>query len=237
MKHSFSLKRLLRAAGYLTCGGLATAAVLTIAAVTPRQWQIPKSQDCKFKVYVSGGPMHTNLFVPVQNEAFDWRKALNLQQGNHSTPYRYLQFGWGDRIFYTETLSWDQVSIPSALRALFLQNLSAVFVKGHPAIPQYPNEQTKCVTLNQSDYLKLMAFIQATFEKDQRGSILPLGKGQDGESEFYAATGHYSMLKTCNSWTADALRAANVNTPVWGGLAPAVMHQIRNGCECDSSDP
>ncbi len=220
---------------YLGGGILTIAVLLAIAALTPRKWNTASpSGNCEFPVYVSGGVMHTNLIVPVKTPVFDWGKHLNLEEIGHkpASNYRYLQFGWGDRIFYMETPSWEQMSLTSALRALFLQNPSAMFVKGHHTVPRYPSEELKCIRLGKTDYLSLMKFVDASFQTDARGQKLRLGNGQDGESGFYAAHGSYSMFKTCNSWTAGALRAANVNTPLWGGLAPAVMKQIRNGCAC-----
>jgi len=224
-----------RARLYVSCGALMALVLLTIAALTPRKWgTLPRSGDCNYKIYVSGGAMHTNLILPVQNPIFNWRQHLNLESigGKAAINYHYLQFGWGDRIFYIETPNWGQLNVFSALRALFLQNPSALFVKGHITIPHYSGEELKCVSLGPTDYLSLMKFIEQSFQHDQQGKKLRIGSGYDRESGFYAANGTYSMLKTCNSWTADGLRAANVNTPLWGGLAPAVMLHIRNGCEC-----
>lgn len=220
---------------YGLCGVLTMIALLTMAALIPRQWHAsPKAADCRFRVYVSGGIMHTNFFVPVRNDAFDWSQHLDLSTIGKLTPddYRYLQFGWGDRIFYVETPSWDQVSISSAVRSLVLQNPAALFVKGHTAVPQYPNETLKCIRLSEGNYLKLMRFIADSFQTNQ-GKALRIGTGQDGTSSFYAANGRYSSLKTCNSWIADGLRTADVNTPLWGGLAPAVMRQLNHTCECE----
>jgi uncharacterized protein (TIGR02117 family) len=215
-------------------GIMSTIALLAIAAFTPRQWHpLTQQPDCKFRVYVSGDAMHTNLFVPVRNEAFDWSQHLDLATLGKRAPatYRYLQFGWGDRVFYVETASWDKISLSSALRSLLLQNPAALFVKGHTAVPQYPGETLKCVSLNQANYLKLMDFLEASFQTNSQGQER-ISSGQDGDSSFYAATGRYSMLKTCNSWTADGLRSAGVNTPLWGALALAVMHQLKDSCEC-----
>jgi uncharacterized protein (TIGR02117 family) len=215
--------------------GLGTMALLTIAALTPRQWSASSQQPgCKFKVYVSGDQMHTNFFVPVRTDAFDWSQHLDLATigKQASADYRYLQFGWGDRIFYVETPSWDQVSLSSAVRSLVLQNPAALFVKGHTALPHYPNETLKCVSLSEGNYVKLMHFLEASFQTDPQGKVQRLSSGQDGDSSFYDATGRYSMFKTCNSWTADGLRAADVNTPLWGGLAPAVMRQLQDTCGC-----
>jgi len=220
----------------MTASVLVTAALLAIAALTPRQWSNgTQSKACTFPIYVSGDTMHTNLFVPVHTKIFDWNQQLNLgligQQP--ASNYRYLQFGWGDRIFYMETPSWSEVQPTNALRALFApNNASALFVKGHATLPKYPNETLRCINLSPTDYLALMTFIQTTFQLDKEGLKHRLGSGQDQDSSFYAANGHYSVLKTCNSWTADGLRAANVNTPLWGGLAPAVMHHLQDSCNC-----
>jgi len=218
-----------------TAATLATgAALLAIAAFTPRKWSFPENYACEYKIYVSGDGFHTNLFIPVETDAFNWRDHLNLDQiaNRPSQDYRYLQFGWGDRIFYVETPSWNQVQPSNALRALFYwQNKSALFIKGHNTMPQL-NEQVKCVKLDRADYLALMQFIQNSFETGDRYQPQRLTSGQDGQSGFFAANGYYSVLNTCNSWTADGLRAANVNTPIWAGLANPLMRQIRNGCEC-----
>lgn len=219
--------------GYGLCSVLATIALLTIAALTPRQWQASsQSQGSQFSVYVSGDALHTNFFVPVRTPAFDWNQHLALAEIGQNVPasYRYLQFGWGDRIFYVETPSWAKISVLSALRSLVLQNPAALFVKGHSAVPHYPNETLKCVRLSEGNYLKLMHFIEASFQTNQ-GKTLRIGTGQDGDSSFYAANGRYSSLKTCNSWIADGLRTADVNTPLWGGTAPAVMRQLKDTCE------
>jgi uncharacterized protein (TIGR02117 family) len=222
----------------LVSGVFSVLVLLAIAALTPRKWGASPEGDCNYRIYVAGDTMHTNLVVPVQTSVFDWNKHLDLQTigGTGSEKYQYLQFGWGDRIFYMETPSWDRMNISSALRALLLQNPSALFVKGHTAVPHYPGEELKCIKLSKADYLALMNFIDASFQTNLQGQKLRLGSGQDGASGFYAANGKYSLLKTCNSWTADGLRAANVNTPLWGGLAPAVMRHLPHNCTCQQQD-
>jgi len=218
----------------ITLAGGAT--VLAIAAFTPRKWSFPENYPCQFKVYIASDGFHTNFFIPVETSAFNWRHQLNLDQiaNRPSQAYQYLQFGWGDRIFYIETPSWDQVRPSNALRALFYwQNDSALFIKGHPTLPQIPSEQMQCVKLSEADYLALMQFIQGTFDWGDRAYPQRLASGQDQASGFFAANGHYSILTTCNSWTANGLRAANVNTPLWAGLAQPIMQQLRNGCSCE----
>lgn len=220
-------------------GTIATSALLmllTIAAFTPRKWggNATPEADCNFTVYVTGDHFHTNLIVPVKTAVFDWSNRVELGAlRGEVIQAQYLQFGWGDRIFYAETPSWEKMDLLSAARSLFYwQNAAALFVKAHATLPQPAHEQTQCIRLSQADYLALTQFLQASFQRDGQGRSIPIRKDQNGQSGFFAATGHYSLLKTCNSWTADGLRAANVNTPVWGGLAPAVLRQVGNGCGC-----
>ncbi len=218
-------------------GGLAIAGLaglLAIATVIPRRWTFPQPYACELPVYVASDGFHTNFFIPVETPVFNWRTVFDLDTiaQRSSQSYEYLQFGWGDRKFYIETPSWEQVRPTNALRALFYwRNPSALFIKGHPQLPHAGNEQLQCVKLDRADYLALMTFLQGTF---QGSSSRPqrLASGQDGASGFFAANGNYSVLMTCNSWTANGLRAANVNTPLWAGLAPPIMRQLRNGCDC-----
>lgn len=224
--------------GIVAGSGLGLAGLLAIAAITPRRWSFPASYPCEVTLYVASDGFHTNFFVPVQAAGFDWRQHLDLAQIAPQNPatYRYLQFGWGDRIFYVDTPSWDQVSPTNALRALFYwQNTSALFVKGYATLPTQSGETFQCLRLSQADYLRLMQFIERSFETDAQGHKQRIASGQDQQSSFYAAQGHYSALKTCNSWTADGLRQAQVNTPVWAGLATPLMQQLRNGCACAMS--
>jgi len=214
--------------------------LLAIASFTPRKWgNLPPSGDCEFTLYVSGGVMHTDLFVPVQNSAFEWNQVLNLKELSQQpgTNDRYLQFSWGDRIFFMETPSWDQMNWGSALRSLFYWNNSAaMLIKGHRTLPQYPDTENRCIRLGREDYRAIMQFITNSLERNAQGQPHHLGYGQDRESSFYAATGRYSIVNTCNSWTAEALRSGNINTPLWGGIAPSILYHLRNGCSCVMPD-
>ncbi len=219
---------------YLGAGSLAGGIALAIAVLTPRKWSFDQQEPCEFTVYLSSDGFHTNLFVPIKTAGYDWTRHTSGLASEFSAQDRYVQLGWGDRRFYMETPDWDQVSPLEALRALFFwQNPTAMFVKGHTAAPDVGKENLECLRLGKTDYLAMMSFIDRSFQINSQGQKQRLGSGQDRQSSFYAATGSYSIFNTCNSWTANALQAANVNTPLWGGLAPPIMMHLQNGCSCD----
>ncbi len=56
-----------------------------------------------------------------------------------------------------------------------------------------------------------------------------LGPGPYDGSDYYAASQRYSALHTCNTWTAEALRAAGLPVHSFGvELAGQVWHQVRS---------
>ncbi|PSB20909.1 TIGR02117 family protein [Phormidesmis priestleyi ULC007] len=226
-RHSILFRRTWR---YFVAPMLITTTLLGIGYVTPRKWGT-SSQSCQnqpFKVYVAGDAMHVNLILPVQNQAFDWSQFLSIDQIGRDAQqrYRYLKFGWGDRDFYMNTPSWSEMKISNVLRSLFMPgNPTALYVEGDAELPHEPNVELKCVGVSQKDYLQLVAFIKASFQQTDQGQPIRIQDAID-TSGFYEATGHYSILRTCNTWAADGLDSANIQTPIWSGLAPAVIRQI-----------
>jgi uncharacterized protein (TIGR02117 family) len=208
--------------------GICIAALL--GAFTPTKWFYGQQSDCNFPIYVSNvNNFHAEIILPVNNKVFNWGEHLNLQQlGKDADQYQYLSFGWGDRQFFMNA-AFDPVTI---FDVLFLPGPSVIHVWGHPEPKlQLGTEfELKQVNLSKAEYLKLAEFINNSFQHsvDNRANYLQPGLYKN--SGFYEAQGSYSILRNCNAWTAEALRVADVNTPLWPALAPAVMRQIN--CDC-----
>ncbi len=66
------------------------------------------------------------------------------------------------------------------------------------------------------------------YYRDDKGDLIRLGKGLYGDSIFYRATGNYYLLKTCNVWTAKALRYAGCPVkPFYAVRAANVLAQTK----------
>ncbi len=228
MKYRTAFVRLSKGA---LCGVLLLASGLTIGFFTPRRWfQSATCENQPYRIYVQGDAMHVNLVMPVDNGVYDWRQFMNLQQIGSDTNenYRYLKMGWGDRIWYTEVPDWSQMNVLDIGRVLLKPgNASVMYVQGYAARP----DNVKCVGLDREHYLNFVRFLQNSFARDAQGKLIYIKAGAATTDGFYAAVGNYSALRTCNTWSAEALDAAGINTPVWSALAPAVMRQIPT-CSC-----
>ncbi|MEG5040932.1 MULTISPECIES: TIGR02117 family protein [unclassified Microcoleus] len=207
-------------------------AFLTIGYLTPRKWGNYSQADCIISLYISNQGIHTEIIVPVTNEYFDWNQFLPLTEiGPHATSdYKYLSFGWGDRAFMLETSTSAIINPVTALKALFLPTPSTVHVQGYRVPPQ--NIEAKCVKISGANYLKIINFLKDTFLLDAGGKKIKISYGYGKSDSFYEAKGSYSILRTCNDWTAEALRKADVNTPLWSTLSSAIMFHLNSGCEC-----
>lgn len=209
---------------------LSILTLLFFGYLTPRKWGDRSIEGCDFQICVHDTGTHTNVIVPVSNPIFDWSNYLSLHEiGIDNTPsYNYLSFGWGDRDFYMQTPTWADLDISITFRALFLPTPSVISVQGYKVIPQ--NIEIKCIKVNQTSYLQLMVFIENTFQLDVKGRKIRVGDGHHFNAGFYAAKGSYSILRNCNSWVAEGLRKADINTPLWDGLSSAVMLHLRGSC-------
>ncbi|MCM0591147.1 MAG: TIGR02117 family protein [Gloeotrichia echinulata IR180] len=211
---------------------LSSLALLAIGLLIPRKWGTYSHAHCDVDICVANRGIHSDIIVPTRNYVFDWTIYISLDRIggiDNYHDYKYLSFGWGERDFYMTTPTLAYLNLSTTFRALFLPTPSIIYVQGYQLIPDYL--EVKCIKVNQTDYLNLMEFIQATFEQDAQGRKIRLGNGHTANAGFYAAVGSYSILRNCNTWTAEGLRKADVNTPLWDGLPAGIMLHLRSSCK------
>ncbi len=201
--------------------------VLGLGSLLPRRWRLPVANACPIPVYLWGGAIHTDLILPKQNQYVDWSELLPLEQiGATNAPY--LSFGFGEQRFYMGEPGSLLVRWPQGLRALLGVNASIIFVNPLPAVPP----SSHCVGLTAAQYQALVAHIQASFQRNQQGAVVPLGRGHQPTGQFFQAQPAYSLLFTCNHWTAQGLDRAGVPTPRFPLLSQSILWHARRGCRC-----
>lgn len=216
---------------------IALLATLTLGAFLPTRWHDASALSCPTRtqtIYVTGDWVHTNFVVPIQSDEFDWRLHLPMTQVGKEQrhDYQYLVFGWGDRDFYLNTPTLADVRLPRIFQAFWGSKASVLHVQAWRSLPDPATTSIHCLKLTPTHYLQLMNFLDRSFQRDQQGNKIFVSDGHRPYSSFFAAKGRYSLFRTCNVWTAEGLRSAEVNTPVWAGLAPAVLHHLQRSCQC-----
>lgn len=129
----------------------------------------------------------------------------------------FLEFGWGDRDFYMAETPGPWVSF----KAAFLPTRSAVHVVGvHGDLAaRFPGSEIVEISLSRPALQGLLRYVHEAFRREGAAAE-PLGRG------FYPGRETFHILRTCNVWTAGALRAAGL--PLRDALTvEGIMTQLR----------
>lgn len=154
---------------------------------------------------------HSGIVVRSEDLNEEMRKSLAPVS---SLPY--IEFGWGDKDFYMSTeYSWGK-----ALHAALFSGGSVVHIAGfsESAFAEHiaGNEVVR-VAAGEKQINSLLAFISSYIVHDQNGEIIRLGRSLYGEGFFVEACGRFSLLFTCNTWTAEAVHVAGCRSHSFEG--------------------
>jgi uncharacterized protein (TIGR02117 family) len=65
--------------------------------------------------------------------------------------------------------------------------------------------------------------VLSSLKRDASGRPVPLDSPAFGQTDaFFAAKGHFSLLRTCNVWVGEVLRAAGIPFGLWTPTPQAV---------------
>ncbi len=167
-------------------------------------------------IYIYTNGVHTDIVMPVKNELHDWSAKIPFTNTtSKKTDYNYVGIGWGDKGFYLDTPTWADLKFSTAVKAAFWMSESAM----HTSFYKTMTEAADCkkIMISKKQYLELVKFIDAKFDRDTNGSyiLIPTKAVYSDNDAFYDAQGSYSFLNTCNTWANDALKAAGQRAAWW----------------------
>jgi uncharacterized protein (TIGR02117 family) len=139
----------------------------------------------------------------------------------------YVEVGWGDRDFYLAPQGTPWL----ALKAAIWSTSAVLHVVAFDGPPDrfFAGREVVALRISERGFRRLAEFVREAWATDASGRPIPLGPGPDPGSRFYLATGRYSLLRTCNTWTAAALRAAGLPiNPTSMVTAGQLMNEARS---------
>ncbi|MGB0523756.1 MAG: TIGR02117 family protein [Flammeovirgaceae bacterium] len=191
---------------------LLTAIILTLIPSNSSSEQPAEGID----IYLISNGFHMDLVLPATHKIYHWNDFIDFTQFHESTkPPKFLAFGWGDKGFFYDAPTVNDLTISTTLNAIFLPSPSVMHVIlffGRPV-----GQDVHQITLSPQQYEALVMHIQSGFQRNEQQQIIPLtGDGYGHVTDkFYQGTGSYSLFTTCNSWINQGLKKAGVKTATW----------------------
>lgn len=167
-------------------------------------------KEGEYEIYVRTNGVHTDLIFPVKSDLKDWTQFIPKEAYPKNKKFDYIAIGWGDKGFFLDTPTWDDLTFSTAFNAAFLPSSTAM----HVEYMGKPKENNKCakIYISKEQYLTLIKFATGSFNlKGGKVDLIP-NKGYTSRDNFYEAKESYHMFKTCNRWTNKALQSAGIKT-------------------------
>jgi len=172
-----------------------------ILTLLPRNPDADKRSNMikKYSVHIIKHDWHTGMVLR--------KDTTNFCLFNEFPEYEYIEIGWGDKDFYMA----EKETVWLALKAALWPTESVIHVSAFNLNPEkfYAVKTVVEIKLAENNYLKLIEYINTSLQKTNDGKLVPLGK-YNKVSRFYLSTEKYHLFKTCNVWTARALKNAGI---------------------------
>lgn len=183
---------------------LAAIALAACACAVPQAAPRPSGEGHPaVAIYLVAHEGHTGIVVPrAAIPAGLWPESRDFPRAD------YMEVGWGDRDYYQGR---DQ-GLWGTLRAALSPTPSVLHVVGvrGPVARYFPASEVVELKLSRDGFERLIRYIHAAHERTGASAAASLGPGLYGNSRFYPAWESFHLFRTCNVWTARALRVAGL---------------------------
>lgn len=167
-------------------------------------------------VYLLYDDVHSDLAFNLEEVSEEWIKNLPLVKNKTRG---YIAFGWGDKETYLNTPTWDNLKTSTALKALFIKTPSLMHVSYYHDIIYFTGVKVIKIDKNQSQTIKESIFKSFNFKEKWY-------KGYGKNDIFYTSPYKYTLFNTCNAWTGETLRDANVSMSYWTPFTHNIINAL-----------
>lgn len=207
------MRRLVRLAGLILALPLLYLGASVAGALIPGPGPIHSGSPAR-SVGLIQGWLHTDILLPLTPEIrarFAFAEASGVPVGDPRAAW--LLVGWGARDFYTTAGTYADITA-AALFSAATGDAAVLRLDALGPLPEMP--ELTLLALSEPQLQALMAGIAAAFARDATGRPQPLDHpGFSPTDAFFHAKGRFTLLRTCNVWLGQTLRAAGIRFGLW----------------------
>ncbi len=197
------------------------AALLGSLVPVNRGWQEPADG---ITIYLADNGIHADIIMPANAQGLDWEPLVPRRDFAAPSPdARWVAFGSGEERVYLETPRWQDIK-PKTVWSALTGGKRVMHVEW----VRDPSYAAREIRLRPHEYRRLWAAIRADFELGRDGKPTHIdAPGYGCCDAFYWATGKASAIRTCNTWAANRLRLAGVETSLWPPFVQGLVWRYR----------
>ena len=145
-------------------------------------------KDCNRteRIYLNSTLIHTDIVLPLEAIDADLRNGLYLKEGEE-----YVAFGWGDKKFYLETPTWDDLKTTNVLIALFTFSESMMHIERF----EKPGDEWIELMICKDQLNYLNQYIERKFGKNSNGEKVLVKKDGYQKETIRIDTENFSYFK------------------------------------------
>ncbi len=190
---------------------------------------IPVNRDIdsnnEIDIYIKSNGVHLDIVLPLRNEIKDWTTDIWIDD-RISQLTNFISFGWGHKQFYRNTQEWSDLSMKTAINAIFLKSPSAFHIVYYKDLQI--SDKCKLISINIDQYKTIIDFIENSFLRDSLGHTVKIQDLQYNSFDvFYDANDSYNLFYTCNTWTNKCLKESGLKACVWTPFDKGTLFHYR----------
>ena len=180
-------------------------------------------------LYIISNGVHTDICFAVEDANLNWNGIIDFNNfKTTNSQIKYLSIGWGDKGFYFDTPTWADLSAKTALTAAFLPSATAMHISALQKTPQV-GEMIRHTKVTKEQLGKMENYIKETLQiKNEKALLIDCCRYDGYDDNFYEANGSYHMIRTCNVWANQTLKAGGVRTATWAPFDKCILYHFEN---------
>ena len=184
-----------------------------------------ESPDEGIEIFIISNGVHAEFAIPVESTVINWKEIF--PDKDYQTLYSYILFGLGDRGFYMNVPTWDDLTFGVAIKAILIPTSTIMHVDYFIRKPLVGN-YSKRLLLTDDQYKTLVTYIRNSFTPDENGNCIVIpNSGYYKTDNFYEAKGSYHLFNTCNDWTNTGLKKMGIKTAAWAPFQGGVLYHLQ----------
>ncbi len=224
------MKKTFKTIGYMLLSFLLFIGLYFLAAwgLSRMSTSLEADMDKSVSIFIYSNGVHTDIVMPLKTVQMDWTQLFKISntKGRDSVA-QYLAMGWGDKGFYLNTPTWDDLTFSTAFKAAFGLSTSAVHTTFYKTLVE--NEQCKRISISAKQYQGLVNYIKGSLLFDANGKTIFIKTDAvyGTNDAFYEAIGSYTMFHTCNTWSNNALKSCGQKAAVWTPFESGIFYHYQ----------